>query len=55
MRPIICPEHPYVQLRCPACIGRRGGQAKSRRKAMAARANGQKGGRPIQRTARNTA
>jgi hypothetical protein len=41
-----CPEHPHIQLTCAACVGRRGGHAKSRRKQQAARTNGQKGGRP---------
>jgi hypothetical protein len=50
-----CPEHPHVPLTCAARLGRRGGQAKTRRKQQAARVNDQKGGRPIQRTKRNTA
>jgi hypothetical protein len=41
-----CPKHPHLPLRCLACLGRRGGQARTRRKATAARTNGQKGGRP---------
>jgi hypothetical protein len=34
-----CETHPHVTLRCPACIGQRGGQATSPRKARAARRN----------------
>jgi hypothetical protein len=45
-RPMTCPEHPHITLSCAACVGRRGGQAKSRRKREAARANGRKGGCP---------
>jgi hypothetical protein len=41
-----CPEHPTVQLRCPACAGRRGGLVKSRKKRRAVKRNGLKGGRP---------
>jgi hypothetical protein len=41
-----CPKHPDRALQCLACIGARGGQAKSQRKQQTARANGQQGGRP---------
>jgi len=35
----ICPKHPHVTLRCPACRGKLGGQQTSDRKARAARRN----------------
>jgi hypothetical protein len=41
-----CPKHPHLALQCLACLGRQGGQAKSRRKQETARVNGQQGGRP---------
>jgi hypothetical protein len=44
-----CPEHPHNQLSGAACVGRRGGQAKSQRTQQAARVNGQKAGRPKRR------
>jgi hypothetical protein len=47
-----CPKHPHLALRCLACLGREGGQAKSRRKQEAARNNGQQGGRPPRKTRR---
>lgn len=37
-----CPQHPHVQLRCPACIGSRGGKQTSPRKTRAARQNAKK-------------
>jgi hypothetical protein len=51
MTQMTCPEHPHIQLTCAACMGRRGGQAKSHRKQQAACANGRKGGRLRLRTA----
>ena len=36
---MVGPIHPKVVLRCPACIGAKGGQAKSPKKTRAARRN----------------
>ena len=34
-----CPKHPHVTLRCPACIGGKGGKVTSPKKTRAARRN----------------
>jgi hypothetical protein len=42
---IVCPKH-KIKMLCPACMG----EARSKRKAKAARINGKEGGRPRKST-----